>query len=101
MPTSPTKIAAHTSPPPQPLHAERLIIATNRGPVEYYISHEDAKLKSRRGAGGVVTALIDAGNTMEVTWVAMAMTEGDRRALKEAQQKNNGLMPSPLRGQNM
>src|SRR5437868_9885825 len=42
--------------------------------------------KHRRGAGGMVTALIDAGNRMEVTWVAMAMTEGDRVALKEAQQ---------------
>lgn len=97
----PTQISIHTNPPPQSLHANRLIIATNRGPVEYYIHHEDHTLKSRRGAGGVVTALIDAGNTLQVTWVAMAMTEGDRLALKAAQQRNNGLMPSPLRGQNM
>jgi trehalose 6-phosphate synthase len=48
----------------------------------------------------MVTALIDAGNRMDVTWVAMAMTEGDRVALKEAQQ-NGGLLQSPLRGQKM
>ena len=82
------------------IHADRLIIATNRGPVEYYLSH-DKTLKHRRGAGGMVTALIDAGSRMEVTWVAMAMTEGDRVALKEAQQLNEGLLQSPLRNQKM
>lgn len=85
--------------PPQLMHARRLIIASNRGPVEYQLSH-DKTLKPRRGAGGMVTALIDAGNRMEVTWVAMAMTEGDRMAVKEAQQKG-GLLASPLRGQKM
>src|SRR6266446_11003484 len=81
------------------IHASRLIIASNRGPVEYHIS-QDKTLKQRRGAGGMVTALIGAANRLEVTWVAMAMTEGDRVALKEAQQ-NDGLLHSPLRGQKM
>ena len=85
---------------PQQMHAHRLIIASNRGPVEYYLS-QGKTLKYRRGAGGMVTALIDAGNRMEVTWVATAMTEGDRIALKEAQQQNDGLLTSPLRGQKM
>lgn len=88
------------SAPPQLMHAHRLIIASNRGPVEYQLS-QDKSLKPRRGAGGMVTALIDAGNRMEVTWVAMAMTEGDRVALREAQQHNGGLLQSPLRGQKM
>ena len=99
----PTRMTIHTTPlraQPQQIHANRLIIATNRGPVEYYLSHNQ-ELKSRRGAGGMVTALIDAGNSMEVTWVAMAMTEGDRIAQKEAQKNNDGLMQSPLRGQKM
>lgn len=86
--------------PPQLMHAQRLIIASNRGPVEYQLS-QDKTLKARRGAGGMVTALIDAGNRMEVTWVAMAMTEGDRIALRDAQQHNGGLLSSPLRGQKM
>jgi trehalose 6-phosphate synthase len=83
--------------PPQLMHARRLIIASNRGPVEYQLS-KDKKLKPRRGAGGMVTALIDAGNSMNVTWVAMTMTEGDRIAVKEA---SGGLLQSPLRGQDM
>lgn len=86
-------------PPPQLTHARRLIIASNRGPVEYQLTH-DKTLKARRGAGGMVTALIDAGNRMDVTWVAMAMTEGDRLAAKEARQKG-GLLTSPVPGQKM
>ena len=95
----PTQMIRTTPSSPQ-IHANRLIIATNRGPVEYYLT-QDKVLKHRRGAGGMVTALIDAGNRMEVTWVAMAMTEGDRLALKEAQQDGDGLLESPLNGQNM
>jgi len=96
----PTQMMLHRSLPPQQIHAQRLIIASNRGPVEYHVS-QDKKLKHRRGAGGMVTALIDAGNRMDVTWVAMTMTEGDRLALKEVQQSNGGLLASPLPGQKM
>ncbi len=96
----PTSITIHATPPVQLIHASRLIIASNRGPVEYHISH-DKTLKHRRGAGGMVTALIGAANRLEVTWVAMAMTEGDRIALREAQQTSDGLLEPPLRGQRM
>lgn len=84
---------------PQSIHASRLIVATNRGPVEYYLSQEH-ELKHRRGPGGVVTALTGANSRMDVTWVAMAMTEADRIAAKESQQ-HEGVMRSPLPGQNM
>src|SRR5438067_4017455 len=88
-----------TATTPQQIHASRLIIATNRGPVEYYLS-QDEVLKHRRGPGGVVTALMGAAKHMDVTWVAMAMTEGDRIAIKDAQQQG-GVLRSPLHGQNM
>lgn len=96
MPTRKTTKA----PPPQLTHARRLIIASNRGPVEFQLS-QDKTLKARRGAGGMVTALIDAGNRMEVSWVAMTMTEGDRLAVKRALVENGGLLQSPLPGQKM
>jgi trehalose 6-phosphate synthase len=83
----------------QSLQADRLIIATNRGPVEYYLDQNNI-LKHRRGAGGVVTALMGARNRVEMTWVAMAMTEGDRLAVREAQQ-HGGLLQSPLPGRQM
>ncbi len=85
--------------PPQLVHAHRLIIASNRGPAEYQLT-KNKDLKARRGAGGMVTALIDAGSRMEVTWVAMAMTEGDRVAVKKAEQ-NHEMLQSPISGQNM
>src|SRR5215831_4270577 len=96
----PTSLTLHTLPQTQFIHANRLIIASNRGPVEYHIS-QNKTLKQRRGSGGMVTALIGAANRLDVTWVAMAMTEGDRRAIKETQQNNDGLLPSPLRGQKL
>ncbi len=85
--------------PPQLIHSHRLIIASNRGPVEYQLT-QDKTLKARRGAGGMVTALTDVGNRMDITWVAMAMTEGDRLAVKQAQQ-HSGLLQSPLSNQKM
>src|SRR5229473_608811 len=84
---------------PQSIHAKRLIVATNRGPVEYYLSQEQT-LKHRRGPGGVVTALTSANSRMDVTWVAMAMTEADRIAAKEAQ-PFGGVMRSPVHWHNM
>jgi trehalose 6-phosphate synthase len=85
--------------PEQFTYHDRLIVATNRGPVEFY-TNRDNVLKYRRGAGGVVTALTTAGNTADVTWVAMAMTDGDRLAMKAVQQ-HHGVLPSPLPDQHM
>ncbi len=84
---------------PQLVQTRRLIIASNRGPVEYQL-HQDKTLKACRGAGGMVTALIEASHSMNVTWVAMAMTEGDRLAVREAQQ-NGGILQSPLSDRKM
>jgi trehalose 6-phosphate synthase len=82
---------------PQLLQAQRLIVATNRGPVEHYVT-KNGTLKCRRGSGGVVTALIDAGRQVEMRWVAMAMTEGDRLALQGTMQQR---LPSSFAGQKM
>jgi len=57
----------------------RLIIATNRGPVTF-ASGADGSLRPRRGSGGLVTALGQVGRHVPLTWVAAAMSEGDRRA---------------------
>ena len=57
----------------------RLIIATNRGPVTF-ASAADGTLRPRRGSGGLVTALGQVGRHVPLTWVAAAMSEGDRRA---------------------
>src|ERR1700724_1244455 len=72
------------------VQADHLIIVTNRGPVEYYMG-QDKTLRYRRGGGGVVTALIEAMPSMDTTWIALAMTEGDRMAVQQAR---DGLLPS-------
>jgi trehalose 6-phosphate synthase len=57
----------------------RLIIATNRGPVTFTTA-ADGSLRPRRGSGGLVTALSQVNRHVPLTWVAAAMSEGDRRA---------------------
>jgi len=61
------------------LERRRLLIATNRGPVTF-VTAADGSLRPRRGSGGLVTALTQASRHVPVTWIAAAMTDGDRRA---------------------
>ncbi len=65
------------------LARRRLIIASNRGPVEFQVQ-PDGSLNAQRGSGGMVTALMAAARFLPATWVAAAMTDGDRRAAEEA-----------------
>ena len=74
------------------LQQRPLIVASNRGPLEYHLS-PDGKLQPRRGSGAIVTALSSLIQNFEFTWVANAMGEGDRRAQQEAE---GGRIPSPL-----
>ena len=62
----------------------RLIIASNRGPLEHKIE-PDGSLTASRGSGGMVTALLATARFVPMTWVASAMTDGDRRAAVEAE----------------
>ena len=61
------------------LGQRQLILASNRGPVEYQYT-PDGRQEVRRGSGGVVTALNSLTHVADFTWVAGAMSEGDRRA---------------------
>lgn len=66
----------------QTMHGRPLIIVTNRGPMEF-LAQENGDYKTRAGAGGVVTAIVDCLRDLpdvELTWVAVAMTAGDRAA---------------------
>jgi len=57
---------------------KRLVIASNRGPLEYDEGC-DERPTYRIGCGGVVTALSTLARLSDFTWVAAAMTEADRR----------------------
>jgi trehalose 6-phosphate synthase len=65
------------------LSQRRLIVASNRGPLQYN-AEPDGTLTAQRGAGGVVTALLQATQLVPATWVATAMTDGDRLAAERA-----------------
>ena len=65
------------------LSDRRLILASNRGPVEHHIT-PDGRIEIRRGSGGVVTALSSLAQMVEFTWVASATGEGDRKVSEAA-----------------
>ena len=77
------------------LKEQRLILVSNRGPMEYHVG-PGGELQARRGSGGVVTALSGLTHYIDFTWIASAMGEGDRRA---AEANNGAAAPSPLPGQ--
>lgn len=81
----------------QKLLPRRLILASNRGPVEYYFT-EDRQLHLRRGSGGMVTALTSLSKYLELDWIASAMGEGDRQAARRAQGRSFKL---PIAGENL
>jgi len=54
-----------------------LVVASNRGPVSFH-RNEDGELIGERGSGGLVTALAGVLFESDATWLAAAMTDGDR-----------------------
>jgi trehalose 6-phosphate synthase len=58
-----------------------LVVASNRGPVQFEVD-DDGNLSAGRGAGGMVAALGPALAGQAGTWVAAAISEGDRVAAR-------------------
>ncbi|HEY7034881.1 MAG TPA: trehalose-6-phosphate synthase [Thermomicrobiales bacterium] len=76
------------------LAGRTLIVASNRGPVTF--THEgDGKFSSRRGSGGVVTAVSAIARDRQPIWVACAMTDGDRLRAELARQNDEVLISPP------
>jgi trehalose 6-phosphate synthase len=59
----------------------RLIVVSNRGPVSY--DNVDGERTTRRGGGGLVTALRSLVLHHDVTWIASALTNEDRVVASE------------------
>ncbi len=76
------------------LSQRSLILASNRGPVEYQMTPA-GRPEARRGSSGAVTALSSLAQSVEFTWVASAMGEGDRAVAKSSEGRK---LPSPLPG---
>jgi trehalose 6-phosphate synthase len=72
--------------------ARRLIFVTNRGPVEYH-ALTDGTFEARPGAGGVVSGLLCAARERPVSWISVAMTEGDRAVARAGGQVSIKMPP--------
>lgn len=57
---------------------ENLIIVSNRGPVTFQAG-DDGEMSYERSGGGLVTALLGLARQANVTWIAAAASEADRR----------------------
>jgi len=56
-----------------------LVVVSNRGPLSFNV-RDDGTLASRPGAGGLVSSLAPMVAECGATWIAAAMSDGDRRA---------------------
>ncbi len=60
-----------------------VIVASNRGPVEFR-KEEDGTIKAHRGAGGVVTAMSTALVATDAVWISSMRTKEDAKMAREA-----------------
>ena len=67
-----------------PTTRRRLIVASNRGPIVFGHA-DDGSRTTRRGGGGLVTALSGLVSSHDVTWIASAVTDGDREVALETE----------------
>ncbi len=65
------------------MHAARILVASNRGPVSYK-QDADGRLTAGRGGGGLVSGLSAMDRDAGAVWVCTAMGEGDREAARRA-----------------
>lgn len=59
-----------------------LVVVSNRGPVTFRVA-DDGGLVARRGAGGLVSGIGPLLSNTDATWVAAAMSDGDRIAAEQ------------------
>jgi trehalose 6-phosphate synthase len=75
------------------LNQRPLIVASNRGPVSF-TRERDGRFTSRKGSGGVVTAVGSIARDRQPIWVACPMSDDDRaRADQAAHDGETVIMP--------
>ena len=79
------------------LSEHRLIIVSNRGPVQFR-PNKNGDMEAKHSSSGVVTALDLLTQISKPTWISSAMGEGDRNI---ARSDTAGTIESPLQQHNM
>jgi trehalose 6-phosphate synthase len=75
----------------QVLGDKRLILVSNRGPIEYRTGGGDGhESQACYGSGGVAVALSAAARYAPVAWVASAMTDADRQVAQRSEDNTIG-----------
>jgi trehalose 6-phosphate synthase len=69
-----------------------VIVASNRGPVEFR-REEDGTIKARRGAGGVVTAMSTALVATDAVWISTMRTKEDAIMARKAPRNRLAMPP--------
>ena len=77
-----TQSAASPQTVSEQIHADHLIIVTNRGPVEYYMD-QDKTLRYRRGEGAIPISPADMVETAEALYKALTLSPEERRQKAE------------------
>ena len=77
-----------------------LLVASNRGPVSFSLA-EDGALSSKRGGGGMVSGLTSGLAALAadggVLWVAAALSDADREAVRRGARADGGPGDAPVR----
>ncbi len=68
-----------------------LIIASNRGPITFH-RQSDGSFSSRKGSGGLVTAVSGIASGIQPIWIAAAMGADDRARAQAADQQGQTLI---------
>jgi trehalose 6-phosphate synthase len=71
-----------------------LVVASNRGPVTFSLE-ADGSFSSRKGSGGLITAVSAIARELQPIWIAAAMTEGDRARAQLARERGETLISPP------
>jgi trehalose 6-phosphate synthase len=65
---------------------QRVLVASNRGPVSYQFA-DDGSLSARRGGGGMIAGVISGlaalGPETDTTWICAALSDADRAAARQ------------------
>ena len=79
---------------------QRVLVASNRGPVSYQFG-ADGSLTGRRGGGGMIAGvtagLAALGPEADVTWICAALSDADRAAAARQRGRPRGGRPRPGR----
>jgi trehalose 6-phosphate synthase len=73
---------------------QRVVVASNRGPVSYQFA-DDGSLSARRGGGGMIAGVMSGlaalGPETEATWICAALSEADRAAARQGVPADTGV----------